>query len=64
MNFIEGEWRAIEQTACANLTNSMARRVTAVLTNDGGHTKYQWRSQSHCFFGGGASWERPRRKPF
>ena len=30
----------IKPTLCANLVNSMPRRVASVITNDGGHTKY------------------------
>jgi len=37
---IQQQWRDTDGTICANLVESMPRRVRAVFQNDGGHTKY------------------------
>ena len=39
-NVVIEEWKSIPVATCEALVNSMARRVKAVLDNDGDHTKY------------------------
>ena len=34
------EWKRVPATTCAALVNSMARRIKAMLDNNGAHTKY------------------------
>ena len=40
LDVVVEEWKSIPMATCEALTNSMLRRVKAVLDNDGGHTKY------------------------
>lgn len=37
---VEDEWKSILPATCANLVNSMPRRLDAVISNKGSHTKY------------------------
>ena len=37
---VEDEWMSIQQATCANLVESMPRRLDAVISNKGSHTKY------------------------
>lgn len=39
-NVIQQEWNAIDPSICQKLVHSMKRRLTEVIRNKGGHTKY------------------------